>query len=1088
MTAGPPRFKSPLEERIHRRLLLVGEGPAQFFVDACEMIDEKRPRSVTHLVGHLLREIESAIRDVFQPLVARSAAATAVAIEKSNRHGGEIRAVLAALEIAETDPVAERWLRMAGHQPDALHRRAHRDNLAPPRPFDAEFVRYWSDYLLVLDNILARLEERYAEHILHIEDLLSRAAPTRNDVSSLLQRVPYNDIAYGHFFRAAPSSWFSPLHDEEFFRYASSPAAEYLARIASDQNPPDPEKLLGACISMGSADEPRIQAALSEAASTLPAELGNQWAHQAKRWLAAQERVDFRNAEPLTKLSMRLLSAGKESAALEILGLLLQPLGDPSSIDGPATRLDLSTCESVLESVAAEGGRVGGAPFLRFLRDILLSVLPTASSGEHFDDAWLVLRPAIEDHDQNRRDDLRDFLVSALRDAALEAIGSGRATVAEVFECLSQGDASILRRIALHVARVAGTASLPVARELLLNFDFFDQLAVYHEHMLLLRDRFGDLSSGEQAQLLEAIRIRPEGDPLEARLGDRLGREPSPEEKNRAAKLWQRDRLFFLTDSLSGESREWYEGLLTELGPPDESVGFHFFMGTAWVGPDSPIKREELANRPPSDVVAFIEQWKPRRGWMEESPEGLGVELTADVSTRPAEWSEAAATWGNLAPVYVAAIFRGFTDAVSGGRRFEWQPILAQMVALTSARSSGTRDWSTVNLEIARLMHRAMTPGECEVEGGERSLVWRALEPSLRDPWPDRREEAARGEELDPHFSAINSARSEALRTAIVYGFWLRRRIGAADLSASPELREELDTHLDPSQDASLAVRSVYGSCLDHLIKLDREWLLSRLARIFPGGDLEQAAWDAYVAYTNPTASSFAVLADQYAQAIDRLQKSESKRSAFVDAERRLAEHLMQAVWLGTIDLAEPGNLADRFFATARPELRAHALECVGSVFLRHTGELASEVVQRAAALWEKRTQAWTDLPTDSVALEVREFGWWFASGKFDLAWAFPILQDAMRRGGGIEGDHFVADRLVEEFEAHPREVLTSLRILVETARDTWQVMVWESRLGSILERAVSHVDSSVQGAARELVGILVARGSTRFAKLLDQP
>lgn len=64
------RFADPRQERIHRRLLLIGPGPATFYKDACRLVpDDLLVESTTHLVAHLLREIESALRDVLEPIV-----------------------------------------------------------------------------------------------------------------------------------------------------------------------------------------------------------------------------------------------------------------------------------------------------------------------------------------------------------------------------------------------------------------------------------------------------------------------------------------------------------------------------------------------------------------------------------------------------------------------------------------------------------------------------------------------------------------------------------------------------------------------------------------------------------------------------------------------------------------------------------------------------------------------------------------------------------------------------------------------------------------------------------------------------------
>src|SRR5258706_16030167 len=64
-------FSAPRHERIYQRLLrLVSPGSAAFFRDACHHAAEPEAfESTSHIVGHLLREVESSIRDAFQPLI-----------------------------------------------------------------------------------------------------------------------------------------------------------------------------------------------------------------------------------------------------------------------------------------------------------------------------------------------------------------------------------------------------------------------------------------------------------------------------------------------------------------------------------------------------------------------------------------------------------------------------------------------------------------------------------------------------------------------------------------------------------------------------------------------------------------------------------------------------------------------------------------------------------------------------------------------------------------------------------------------------------------------------------------------------------
>src|SRR5438874_10489274 len=62
-------FQAAQQRRLHEQLTrLLGPGPAAFYLDAHRMLAEQtRYTSTTHLVAHLLREIESSLRRVLLP-------------------------------------------------------------------------------------------------------------------------------------------------------------------------------------------------------------------------------------------------------------------------------------------------------------------------------------------------------------------------------------------------------------------------------------------------------------------------------------------------------------------------------------------------------------------------------------------------------------------------------------------------------------------------------------------------------------------------------------------------------------------------------------------------------------------------------------------------------------------------------------------------------------------------------------------------------------------------------------------------------------------------------------------------------------
>ena len=142
------RFSDPRQARIHRRLFLIGPGAATFYQDACRLMKDSAVASTTHLVSHLLREIESSLRNVLKPFIQSDEKPP-----KGEVHTWQIREILKGLDIAETDPIAQAWLRL----PDSdygLHKRAHREDLAAPRALDDDYRRFWNEMERILDEVL----------------------------------------------------------------------------------------------------------------------------------------------------------------------------------------------------------------------------------------------------------------------------------------------------------------------------------------------------------------------------------------------------------------------------------------------------------------------------------------------------------------------------------------------------------------------------------------------------------------------------------------------------------------------------------------------------------------------------------------------------------------------------------------------------------------------------------------------------------------------------------------------------------------------------------------------------------------------
>ena len=86
------RFEDPRQKRIYEKLLrLVGPGAASFYQDACRLMEIKPAlETTTHLVAHSLREIESALRDVLEPVAEQANSLERKKSKGGNNHRTEI--------------------------------------------------------------------------------------------------------------------------------------------------------------------------------------------------------------------------------------------------------------------------------------------------------------------------------------------------------------------------------------------------------------------------------------------------------------------------------------------------------------------------------------------------------------------------------------------------------------------------------------------------------------------------------------------------------------------------------------------------------------------------------------------------------------------------------------------------------------------------------------------------------------------------------------------------------------------------------------------------------------------------------------
>lgn len=911
---------------------------------------------------------------------------------------------------------------------------------------------------------------------------------------------------------------YPPIRDEQYIRFPIWPASRYLVRMAELS----PNEVAHVALQIPETNNVRVWEDLAEIALKLPPSFAVRFVPLAERWLQSPHQLLL--PEKLGQLVSHLAKGGQLSAALQLAKRLIVVLPDPKSKEAgtgedekyrlpptPRSQFEEWDYQRILTRNIPDLVAASWKETFAWLCDLLeQAIVFSRSSNDDTgrEDYSYIWRRAIEDHEQNVHHGLEDLFVTAARDSAELVAVLHPECVRDLIDILEARRWRVFHRLALHLMRLHPDSVLDVITARLTDHDRFEEAV--HEYRLLLQVMWSRISSEAQNTILGWIEAGPTD--IEERSSwweKEKGERPSPEQEQNYKKSWQLKKLALIHKDLNQVWQDRYLALLREVGEPEHPEFSSYTV--SWRGPTSPKDKQDLQNLSVPELRSFLQSWQTPKDWrgFAPTPEGLGRTLTAVVSEEPHKYGVSALEFRGLDPTYVRSVIEGFDQALRHNRPFPWPPVLnlclwvvEQPLALPDrvvSERDADPDWGWTRKSIARLLSSGFNHDTLMPPFDLRQSAWNVLNPLTRDPDPTPEEETeSEANKWEPLTLAINTTRGNALHTVIRYAVWVRENLDksikissqANSFELLPEVRAVLDYHLDPMNDPSAAIRSVYGQCLSNLYWIDSSWVASRVKRIFPAEPeafrLHLSAWDAFIGFTNPYKQLFQLLKDEYQAAVERIGSKLPVQELSADRDDRLAEHLMALYWWGEISLEDQG-LMGRFYERASPDLSAHAMEFLGRC-LRDNKELPEEAIEKLKAFWNWRfTQVTTGGNSKHYARELSEFGGWFASGHLNLDWSISQLQEVLKRTGKAEPDHLVIERLVAIREAMPGKAVECLRLLVEGDKEGWLLLGQQDNVAQILASALGDTDTHARELARDFINWLAARGIREFLSLLQK-
>ena len=732
--------------------------------------------------------------------------------------------------------------------------------------------------------------------------------------------------------------------------------------------------------------------------------------------------------------------------------------------------------------------------YLTYLFEHMSTVLSLENKDPANDFSW-VWRNTLEDNEQTRHvSGIKECLLVFLRDLSIALINKDNGLFKEIVQKLNEYEWAIFKRLSIYLSVKFPEIDLDLTEQLIGNTDLYESSRTRNEYSLLLYSAFNLVGQDTQNTVYNWIEHGVDLDDYISRYADHEGAPPAEEELEDYKAYWKKTRLHLIRNHLDGEKLAEYYALVEEKGAPDHPE--YSSYTTSWVGPTSPMTVEEINNKDINQLLTELKEWRPSGKSMDPSPEGLSRKLSEAIKTNIDKFKHSASLFKGLSPTYVRGMLQGLRDNISNLDHQSWSEIivlsdwvLSQDYDIELEQEHDLDedpDWSWCRKTIAGLLNAGFKKGDGQIPIDLKEKVWSLILILTQDPDPTPEYEAEYGgSNMEPTTLAINTVRGEAMHALIEYGLWVahehtRKTDKKICFDDIPEMRRVLDEHLDPENDPSLAIRSVYGQFYPWLILLDKGWATEAKSRVFSDDDLGlgDAAWDSYVTFCQPYDDTLKVIPDIYTKYAERLSGIEESD----DRERtleNLAAHLITFYWRSKFEL--DNEIIQTFYKHAPLKLRKYAIEFIGRSLGNTPDGLEEGIEDRLKKLYEWRQE---------LAIETKEyeelegFCWWMDADVMHKEWALSKFYELLQVQDKLDDLDFAARKLGNYFETDSTKVLNCMSLMLDKLKIPGMYFSWDDAAQEILIEALLIDD--VKEQAVELVHKFGSNGFLKYRDLLN--
>jgi hypothetical protein len=908
--------------------------------------------------------------------------------------------------------------------------------------------------------------------------------PTAELVNKALASTADSEQRRYFFYKLENPLWIKPLWDKGFFRNPPKPIpvgdgglqipiwpeSQYLARMAK-LLPKDVVEIAAKIHT----DNSNVLEDITDIALVIDSpELSKKLFPQVVSFLE-NKFAHWRSSQKVGKLIIHWAQGGAVTEALELIEKIIWINADPKKEEKEAERKEDPTAFFThLEPYSPFGVHV----YKKFLTEdvqqlvailpwemikILIRTLEEAIRLSYFEPDKPIPYDASDFWCQHLKDEdiyehnVKTFLGHALTNACELLLKKTPESMGELDKILRSQRWYFFARLRWYLCAQFPSISKNIIREGAIGYDGYSN-GVYGFEFASMLQTGSKLNFFTDDELREIFQKIEQGPDIE-RYKERFGNNVSDEQVQNRKEHFFVSQLFPFAFVLPKfpDIFNRYKAYVLKYGEPQLSNYVKFRSGPAKFVPDvSPITAEELKAKSNEEILNFLNNWKPlskREDFSEPNAPGLAKAFTNVLKEQPDRFLQLADRMTISNPTCLRDFLYFLVERAKQKQSLPWEKVvcLCEWTVTQQSRQSdsdkedwrsGEPDYTTCRQSVASLLQHGSYDYSDSISWNLRSRVFSVIR-KLCTEFDNRLESNFYG--TDFLTEAINSVRGEAAHALIDHALWIKRHLGLQNhaIEGMPEIQLLVEERLNPVNELSFAIHSVFGLLVPALCYLDKDWFISIKNLIFPAETNSHerwfAAWKTFVTWNHPNGPVFSILINEYKIAIsglNQLREDEESRASSIEA---LGRHLITFYWWGLFPLSGEHSLLEQYIQKASFKERAHVMNYVGQV-LGNSKELPQEIGARLMEYWQARFNTIKrEQKPEEFSEELFGFVWWFKSGKLETSWCLKQLKALLEYAPEVHETYFLLEDLARVAPAYPIETVVCVQLLVnKISRDRY--------------------------------------------------